>query len=83
MCHIGAQVSVSLIEEVCRQRFDPMLHSRLHLIIAAESFCRLKSPLVEKKMKVTRCKVGDTRWVFEDFPLQLACSGSHFDHHGH
>jgi hypothetical protein len=27
-----------LVEEVCRQRFDPMLHGCLRLIIAAESF---------------------------------------------
>jgi hypothetical protein len=33
----------TVVEEVCRQRFDPMLHGCPHLIIAAESVLPLKS----------------------------------------
>jgi hypothetical protein len=38
-----------LVEEVFRHRSDPMLHGYIHLIIAAESFCRYKFILSGKK----------------------------------
>jgi hypothetical protein len=36
----GHKFLYPLVEEVCHQRFDPMLHGCLHLIIVAKSFCR-------------------------------------------